>query len=143
MAASCMPPEKARWILLWLRKANQDFRRAAVLTASDPEDREGIAFNYQQGAEKYVKAWLSYLEVEFSKTHKLQQLLYKLRPHYQPTSADLDAAEVLAPYAVEVRYPSEEELEPDMVVIGSAARHFYDLATRPLRTEPQLAAAFY
>ncbi len=134
-----MLPEKARWILLWLRKANKDFRRAQVLSASDPTDLEGISFNYQQATEKYLNAWLSYHELDFKKTHSVESLLHLLAPYYQATDADFNDAETLLPYAVEFRYPSEEEVEPDLAVIRAIAERFRALVFAHLGVEPSLA----
>ncbi len=125
----------------WLRKGNNDFRRIEILRRHDPTDLEGIAFFCQQGAEKYLKAWLSYHETEFTKTHSLKKLLDLLGPHYAATERELEDAERLSPFAVEVRYPTEDEAEPDIDVLLAAATHFRHLVQRYLAHEPQLAPA--
>lgn len=69
---------------------------------------ETVSFHAQQAAEKALKALLIRYEVDFSKTHNLGQLLRLTEPVAPGITKKLADAEVLTPYAVDARYPSEE-----------------------------------
>jgi HEPN domain-containing protein len=72
----------------WFAKAELDYRAAERLVR-DPEPlREIIAFHCQQAAEKYLKAVLVSLQIEFPKTHDLEELLELLAPVRPDAAAD-------------------------------------------------------
>ncbi len=103
------PPEEAKRELVarWLEKAEDDWRLSHRL-ARDPESyTEATAFHAQQAVEKYLKAFLTWHQVEFPKTHDIKRLL-KLASAQDPSLTERlsDAAELTA-YAVEYRYPGE------------------------------------
>ena len=97
----------------WLRKAEND-----LIAAENSIEAKlyGIAsFHAQQCAEKYLKAFLTYHEIEFEKTHAIEDLLL-LASQIDDTFVEMiEKGKKLTPYAVEVRYPlliqepSEEE----------------------------------
>ena len=64
-------------------------------------------FHSQQAAEKYMKAFLTWRQVEFPKTHILGELLDLINQADQPLAASMSAATALNPYGVEVRYPGD------------------------------------
>jgi HEPN domain-containing protein len=103
------PPEEAKGELVrqWLEKAEDDWRLSHRLV-SDPESyTEATAFHAQQAVEKYLKAFLTWHQVEFPKTHDIKRLL-KLASACDPTLAEeLSNAADLTAYAVEYRYPGE------------------------------------
>lgn len=91
----------------WLEKAEDDWRLSHRL-AVDPESyMEATAFHAQQAVEKYLKAFLTWHQVEFPKTHDIKRLL-KLASARDPSLTEelADAADLTA-YAVEYRYPGE------------------------------------
>ncbi len=55
----------------WLREAGKDLNAAAVLR--DPEPSRSV-FHSQQAAEKAIKAFLSYHQITFRRTHDLAEL---------------------------------------------------------------------
>src|SRR4030042_4844093 len=59
----------------WIRKAESDFKTAAHLSESSPDLAEGTSFHSQQAAEKYLKAFLVWHQIEFQKTHDIETLL--------------------------------------------------------------------
>ena len=67
-----------------------------------------IAYHAQQCAEKYLKAYLVYIDVDFPYTHNIRRLL-KLCGQYATWAQDLKDAEELTPYAITARYPGEDE----------------------------------
>jgi HEPN domain-containing protein len=58
----------------WLRKAGQDLRRVERCLADEPPDVEDALFHCQQTAEKAPKAFLTWHDQPFKKTHDLAAL---------------------------------------------------------------------
>jgi HEPN domain-containing protein len=90
----------------WFRKAESDLHTAQRTLDSDgPYDT--ACFHAQQGAEKYLKGLLAFMEQPIPRTHnleELQQLCVSLVSALSLT--DVDVAE-LTPYAVQLRYDFE------------------------------------
>jgi len=59
----------------WLRKADSDFFTAQLLHESGERYVYATTFHAQQAAEKYLKAFLIWHQIEFRKTHDIQELL--------------------------------------------------------------------
>jgi len=91
----------------WLAKAEVDYRTAERLIADADPIRESIAFHCQQAVEKYLKALLVSVQVEFPKTHDLEELLDLLIPVRPRLAADLEDVKVLSPFGVTIRYPGD------------------------------------
>ncbi len=103
------PPEEIRreFVGQWLAKADDDLAVARHLAAASVRFPAAIAFHAQQAAEKYLKAYLTALQVDFPKTHSIETLL-KLAAHRRPALADsLGEAILLTDYAVEARYRAD------------------------------------
>ena len=103
------PPEqvKAEFVKRWCDRAEADWRLCHRLMADPEPYPEAIAFHCQQAAEKYVKAYLTWRQVEFPKTHDIKRLLELVGSCDHALAKDLDEAAALTPYAVEYRYPGE------------------------------------
>jgi HEPN domain-containing protein len=102
--------EQARRQLVaqWLQKAEIDLRAAEALLANAPPLLYPSCFHAQQAAEKFLKAFLTWHQVEFPKTHAIGELL-DLAAAVDAALADgLAAATVLSPYGVAIRYPGEQ-----------------------------------
>ena len=108
------PEEQVRRGLVgqWVHKADQDIRAAKSLLADEPPLLYPSCFHSQQAAEKYLKALLTWREVEFPKTHVIGELLDLLGTVDAPLAESLADATGLNPYGVEVRYPGDLP-EPD------------------------------
>lgn len=103
------PPEvvKEEFTREWVQKAETDFKTAEHLCQSSPDFAEGAAFHSQQAAEKYLKAFLVWHQIEFQKTHDIETLL-KLAEKMDSKIPDvLKDAVILTPYGVDYRYPGE------------------------------------
>jgi HEPN domain-containing protein len=103
------PPEevKREFLRQWLEKAEGDWSLSHRLL-SDPEPpTEAIAFHAQQAVEKYLKAFLTWHQVEFPKTHDIKRLLGLAGSCDQVLAESLSNAASLTAYAVEYRYPGE------------------------------------
>ena len=103
------PPEeiKAEFTREWLRKAGIDFKTAQHLCQSGPDFVEGSAFHSQQAAEKYLKAFLVWHQIEFQKTHDIKALLRLAGNAENAIPEILRDVASLTPYGVEYRYPGD------------------------------------
>jgi len=103
------PPEEVRRELVgqWIKKAEADLSAAHNLLSHQPLFFYIVAFHCQQAAEKYLKAFLTWSQVEFPKTHDLDELLDLLEKAAPPVALALRPSALLSAYAVEARYPSE------------------------------------
>ena len=115
------PEEQVRRSLVgqWIHKADQDIRAAASLLADDPPLLYPSCFHSQQAAEKYLKALLTWREVEFPKTHVIGELLDLLATVDRRLADSLADTTALNPYCVEMRYPGELP-EPDIAEAKAA-----------------------
>jgi HEPN domain-containing protein len=121
------PREEAKRNLVrqWVAKAEKDLSLAEHLIAEEAPYPEAIAFNAQQAAEKYLKAFLVQHQVEFPKTHNLGELLRLIAPIDPSLAESLADVIKLNPYGVEVRYPGDfPEVATEAVIsaVGLAAK---------------------
>ena len=110
------PPEqvKSRILAEWLAKAGADMELAEHLLSEEIHFPSAIAFHCQQAAEKYIKAFLVWHEVDFPKTHDLEELLGLAETSNRDLLASLRDVIVLTPYGVELRYPGDRpDATPD------------------------------
>jgi len=103
------PPEviKEEFTREWVRKAEIDFKTAGHLYQSGPDFAEGTAFHSQQAAEKYLKAFLVWHQIEFHKTHDIEALLRLAEKVNDKLPEILREAVILTSYGVDYRYPGE------------------------------------
>lgn len=66
-----------------------------------------IGFHAQQAAEKFLKAFLVWHQIEFPKTHDLSQLLQFVALREKSLSASLQGILILTDYGVDTRYPAD------------------------------------
>jgi len=98
----------------WLRKAESDLRAAELLLSLDQEDYFAAGFHAQQAAEKFLKALLVWLQIPFPKTHEIARLT-DLGTQGDPSlRAELQSADMLTPFGVEFRYPSDEVADAEL-----------------------------
>lgn len=112
-------------VLQWLKKGAADFDAAEQLCTQGGRFREIIAFHCQQAAEKYLKALLVRHQIEFPKTHDIAKLLDRVATVNTSMAESLRDADVLTPFGVEVRYPSDA---PEVLPSGETAA--IDIARR-------------
>ena len=102
-----MDKAKRMEIQAWLVKAHQDLRSAEWLMSSPDRLYNAVGFHSQQAAEKSIKAYLTWRDETFEKTHSLVALVSKCLT-YDSTFQELrQAATLLTPFAVTFRYPGE------------------------------------
>lgn len=103
------PPDQVKYRILvdWLRKANDDMAVAERLLADEAAFSNAVTFHCQQAAEKYIKAFLVWHEIDFPKTHDLEELLDLAETSNGNLAASLRHVIALTPYGVELRYPGD------------------------------------
>ena len=98
---------KTELINNWIDKAEKDLLTAEHETTFPDKVTESICFHCQQAVEKFIKAYLIYLDISFPKTHEIGELITRCdRKDYQINKFK-DEADILTDYAVEVRYPDD------------------------------------
>ena len=92
-----------------MKKADRDLEVAErELTITNPLT-DIICFHAQQSAEKYMKAYLIFLDIEFQKTHDVEDLV-AVAGKKDPSILEFkDIGAELSAFAVEARYPEFEE----------------------------------
>jgi HEPN domain-containing protein len=93
----------------WLVKAANDLRAADVEFRATPPLLEDIVFHAQQAAEKALKAFLTWHETPFRKTHSLEEIGEQCITIDANLSSLIDRAVPLTEYAWKFRYPGEPE----------------------------------
>jgi len=90
----------------WLQKAESDLKTAKLLLEIKEAPTESICFHSQQAVEKFLKAYLTYIDIKAGKTHDIATLLELcLKKDKDFENLDIEKLEELTYYAVEVRYP--------------------------------------
>jgi len=105
----------------WIRKAESDLANAEVCLASG-KALDTVFFHAQQAAEKYLKAYLAAMGIEFPFVHNLEKLLELCANREPAFGAFKTSCQTLTPYAVELRY--DEEFWPS----ADTARQAFDAA---------------
>ena len=98
----------------WLAKAEEDLGAAEILISHKTSYLSAVGFHCQQAAEKFLKAWLTFNQIEFPKTHDLGALLDLVAPMDPPIADSLSEISLLNSYGVEIRYPGDmPDIEPE------------------------------
>ncbi|MBI4327176.1 MAG: HEPN domain-containing protein [Chloroflexi bacterium] len=93
----------------WLAHAEADLHYAK-LGQNDPGTLENlVAFHAQQAVEKALKAVLVQYQVEFPKTHDLEQLLVLIKSAGLTWPPEMDKAKEFTPFAIQSRYPGFDD----------------------------------
>jgi HEPN domain-containing protein len=97
--------EKEIYIKQWLSKAEDDLKAYQLLMNAESALFAIAAFHLQQSAEKYLKAYLEYNIIPFSKTHDIEYLL-QMCAQVNVCFGEINAGN-LTDYAVDLRYPGD------------------------------------
>ena len=102
-----MPPDpvKRENTRAWLAKADTDIRSAVADLSVTPPIIEDVLFHCQQAAEKALKAFLTWHDRSFDKTHDLERLGLDCISIDVDLVSLLDRAKELTRYAWMFRYP--------------------------------------
>ncbi|MFH0775309.1 MAG: HEPN domain-containing protein [bacterium] len=98
---------KTELIKEWIYKAEHDLGMAELALENKPEYTDSICFHCQQTAEKYLKAYLVFLDIRFEKKHGLSYLLDLINEKEKVAEEFYEIAEKLEDCAVEIRYPDD------------------------------------
>lgn len=103
------PPEdvKRELVRQWLDKAGQDLSVAEHLLSEDTPYVDAVGFHAQQAAEKFLKAFLVRHQLEFPKTHDIDEILDLIAPVDNRLAESLRGTIVLTSYGVDIRYPGD------------------------------------
>ena len=91
----------------WLQRAAEDLAAAEALTG--PVTLRSALFHCQQAAEKSLKAFLTWHQKPFPKTHNLTVLSGSCAEVDASLSAEVTPSLALTRFAVAMRYPGEIE----------------------------------
>ncbi len=103
------PLEPQKLVKQWAEKAESDylvFQQLLKMGEDCPYD--AISYHAQQCAEKYFKARLVYLSINFPKTHDIGEIV-KLFPPGSNIPLSIAEQEKLTDYAWMGRYPGDQE----------------------------------
>jgi HEPN domain-containing protein len=124
----------------WLIKASKDLRGAEIDLAAEPPLLEDVMFHGQQAVEKTLKAFLTWHDCRFRKTHDLVEIggqCVALDPTLEPL---LRRAAPPTEYAWKYRYPGEapEPIQTEAEEALTLARKVIDavLARLPAEVRP-------
>ena len=104
-----MSPDEAckKLVGQWLNKADEDYIVLERLFKDEEPILIPIAFHAQQAVEKYLKAYLTSKHIDFPKTHDIQEIRNLIASVNPGISEELKDCDLLTPYGVEIRYPSD------------------------------------
>ena len=106
----------------WVKKANNDLKTAKDELATENPATDTICFHCQQAVEKFLKAFLTFHDKPFRKTHNLAELLYLcIEVDRDFENLPIKKIDRLTEYSIEVRYP-EEFYEPSLEEAEEAIR---------------------
>lgn len=88
----------------WIIKAERDYQTARTMLQANPVPTDVVCFHCQQCAEKWIKAFLVFKDLDIPRTHDLQRL-HTLCIQCSTLFEQIeDACILLSDYAVEIRY---------------------------------------
>ena len=101
------PPDdvKRELVQQWVSMAEEDLSAARTLLRAEPQHLRASVFHAQQASEKFLKALLVERQIEFPRTHDIDDLLDLVATADPSMAESLRLASGLTPYAVQTRYP--------------------------------------
>ena len=92
----------------WLKKAENDLKVVEYLLEAEDSPLDIVCFHCQQAVEKFLKAYLTWVDIRVKKTHDLENILNLcIEEENEFKDLDKDKISQLTLYAVTVRYPEE------------------------------------
>jgi len=102
-----MKDDKLEVVRAWFKKAENDLINAEHTMKMENPPCDTVCFHAQQCAEKYLKGFLAFHEIDFPKTHSLENLVLLCKSMAPSIEYELEDVDILSSYGVEVRYPDE------------------------------------
>jgi HEPN domain-containing protein len=91
----------------WLLKANEDLEVAAILINQKPPMVTGAAFHSQQAAEKVLKAFLTWHDQPFKKSHDMRRISQACQKLDATLATATSRLASMTSWAIESRYPGD------------------------------------
>jgi HEPN domain-containing protein len=91
----------------WIQIAEKDLLTAKQLSEASKIVTDNVCFHCQQAVEKYLKAFLVKHQIEVTKTHNIMTLINLCATIDRSFKKELEEADILTDYAVEIRYPDD------------------------------------
>ncbi len=120
---------RRKHIGLLLHKAAQDEYILDLLLPDSNAPTEAFGFHAQQAAEKLLKAVLVAVGAQYTRTHRIAELLDLIKAAGVELPEHFDGLNQLTPFAVEFRYdivPTEEESPIDKEELHRMIRELRD-----------------
>lgn len=108
---------------LWIQKAEHDLIAAESLIITQQFLTDIICFHCQQASERFIKAHLIFLEIDFENSHDFDYLLGLIESREDFNTSLYNLTSNLENFAVELRYPNqkfEPTLEETKLAISAA-----------------------
>ena len=123
----------------WLAKALKDLRRVEKLLVADEADNEDAVFHCQQAVEKALKAFLTWHDQPFRKTHDIEALGAQCALVDESLQLLVEKAERLTEYAWLYRCPGDaaEPAGDDVAEAFKSARDVVQAVLSRLPAEVQ------
>ena len=100
-----MNNKKIDFIREWVYEGNNDLGLAEFVIENNGKYYDLVCFHCQQAAEKYLKAYIIYLQLYYRKVHDLTYLLNVIKRKKEIPKKLIKKAEMLEEYAIDSRYP--------------------------------------
>ncbi|MGA2296235.1 MAG: HEPN domain-containing protein [FCB group bacterium] len=113
--------DKEGIVKAWLVKAEHDLGTAIITHQHLPDYRDTICYHCHQAVEKYLKAYLIYLEIPFKPSHDLVYLLNLIASKHKLPDKFYEMSVQIENYGVQIRYP-DEIIEPNDAEVNDAIR---------------------
>jgi HEPN domain-containing protein len=94
--------------------AHKDLNTLRILAGAPDADPEILGFHAQQAIEKALKAWLSFLGAEYSRTHSLGVLISEIEETGATVPEYFYDLVYLTSFAVQFRYEAFSGLQHDI-----------------------------
>jgi len=108
-----MPEDEIQIAKQWAAKADNDLLDADNNLKSEKIPYDTVCFHCQQAAEKILKAYLIANQKPYPITHDLLLILEQILSLNPEAERLRDTLVILAPYAVEIRYPDDYFMPTD------------------------------
>ncbi len=132
--------ERAGLTREWLVKASGDLKVAKLGMEADPPIPDLVVLHCQQAAEKALKGFLAWHNRPLRKTHDLEEIVAECEPIDADFAELRRAANLLAGYVIDPRYPSmmPEPTDECAQATHGAAEHIFGFvrARLPSTTHP-------
>ena len=94
-----MKSDRLSVVRSWFKKAENDLTNAERTMKMEIPPCDTICFHAQQCAEKYLKGFLTFYEIDFPKTHSVEELVRLCKNVVPSIESEVGVVEILLNYA--------------------------------------------